>query len=181
MYLCGVSKVTYISFITDKLNIGIVDPKDIVSEFCSKFQKTERTFWNQWKEAKTKWETLQLTKEKDKADAIHQKDLDALKQGLKSKEERQLSLQNRIDEIEKILQSGTTPDAIIDAKSLTSLDIERKLTAIERANLMKVHRELIAELNKMDGSYAPAETKTTITDTRPPAKVKLPDGTEIEI
>lgn len=39
----------------------------------------------------------------------------------------------------------------------------------------------IAELNKMDGSYAPAETKTTITDTRPPAKVKLPDGTEIEI
>jgi hypothetical protein len=39
----------------------------------------------------------------------------------------------------------------------------------------------IAELNKMDGSYAPAETKTTITDTRPPSTVTMPDGTKIEI
>jgi hypothetical protein len=39
----------------------------------------------------------------------------------------------------------------------------------------------IAELNKMDGSYAPAETKTTITDNRPPSTVTMPDGTKIEI
>jgi hypothetical protein len=159
------SKVTYISFITDKLNIGIVDPKDIISEFCSKFHKTERTFWNQWKEAKSKWETLQLTKEKDKADAIHQNDLNTLKSGLKSKEERQLSLQKQIDDIEKILDDGITPDAIFDNKAMISVDVERKLTAIERANLMKVHRELIAELNKMDGSYA--VTKQEVSQTGP--------------
>ena len=39
----------------------------------------------------------------------------------------------------------------------------------------------IAELNKMDGSYAPAKTETTITDTRPPSTVTMPDGTKIEI
>lgn len=161
------SKVTYISFITDKLNIGIVDPKDIISEFCSKFHKTERTFWNQWKEAKSKWETLQITKEKDKADAIHQSNLDMLKSGLKSKEERQLSLQKQIDDIEKILDDGITPDAIFDNKAMISVDVERKLTAIERANLMKVHRELIAELNKMDGSYAATKTDITVKQEQP--------------
>jgi hypothetical protein len=33
----------------------------------------------------------------------------------------------------------------------------------------------------MDGSYAPAKTETTITDTRPPSTVTMPDGTKIEI
>ena len=42
-------------------------------------------------------------------------------------------------------------------------------------------RAAIAELNKMDGSYAPAKTETTITDTRPPSTVTMPDGTKIEI
>jgi hypothetical protein len=39
----------------------------------------------------------------------------------------------------------------------------------------------IAELNKMDGSYAATKQETIVTDNRPAAKVKLPDGTEIEV
>jgi hypothetical protein len=42
-------------------------------------------------------------------------------------------------------------------------------------------RAAIAELNKMDGSYAPAKTETTITDTRPPSKITTPDGLIIEL
>jgi phage terminase small subunit len=42
-------------------------------------------------------------------------------------------------------------------------------------------RAAIAELNKMGGDYAPAKTETTITDTRPPTTVTMPDGTKIEI
>lgn len=39
----------------------------------------------------------------------------------------------------------------------------------------------IAELNKMDGSYAPAESKIAVIDNREPSKVKMPNGKEIEL
>ena len=39
----------------------------------------------------------------------------------------------------------------------------------------------LAELNKMDGSYAPAKTETTLTDTRPASKITMKDGTIIEL
>ena len=42
-------------------------------------------------------------------------------------------------------------------------------------------RAAIAELNKMDGSYAPAESKISLTDQRDPSKLKLPNGKEIEL
>ena len=71
------------------------------------------------------------------------------------------SLQNQVDEIQKILDDGETPDTIIDIKSASSFDINRKITAIERSQLMKTLRELTAELNKMDGSYAPAKLDHT--------------------
>ena len=161
------AKPTYITFIVDKLNNGIVDPKHIVSEFCIKFQKTERTFWNQWKIAKLKWETLHEAKEKLKEDAILQNDLNLFKSGLKSKEERQLQLQNKINELDEILLKGTTPDTIFDNKAMISVDVIRSLTAIERANLMKVQREITAELNKMGGDYAPAKSEVKVVGEQP--------------
>ena len=42
-------------------------------------------------------------------------------------------------------------------------------------------RAAIAELNKMDGSYAPTESKLKVDDNRPTTKIKLNDGTEIEL
>lgn len=39
----------------------------------------------------------------------------------------------------------------------------------------------IAELNKMDGSYAPTKTESTVTDTRPPSTITMPDGKVIEV
>jgi hypothetical protein len=42
-------------------------------------------------------------------------------------------------------------------------------------------RAAIAELNKMDGSYAPTESKVKLDDNRPTTKIKLNDGTEIEL
>ena len=39
----------------------------------------------------------------------------------------------------------------------------------------------IAELNKMDGSYAPAKVENTLTDARTPSTITLADGTVIEV
>ena len=72
------------------------------------------------------------------------------------------NIQKQIDELNSMLESGKTKDAIIDEKTLTYLDIERSLTAIEKATLMKTIKDLNAELNKMDGSYAPAKNETTL-------------------
>jgi len=182
LYLCGVKadQEKQIDFIVSELRKGS-ERVIILQKFAKVYKVSTKTFDNRLKIAKDRHFKQAEEVRQAMQGAFIESEQILLKQGLKSKEERQLSLQKQIDDIEKILDDGITPDAIVDNKAMISVDIERKLTAIERANLMKVHRELIAELNKMDGSYAPAETKTTITDTRPPAKVKLPDGTEIEI
>ncbi len=42
-------------------------------------------------------------------------------------------------------------------------------------------RAAISELNKMAGDYAPAQLNTTVIDNRPPTKLTLPNGTQIEL
>jgi hypothetical protein len=76
-------------------------------------------------------------------------------------------LQNKINELDEILLKGTTPDTIFDNKAMISVDVIRNLTAIERANLMKVQREITAELNKMGGDYAPAKSEVKVVGEQP--------------
>jgi hypothetical protein len=42
-------------------------------------------------------------------------------------------------------------------------------------------KNAIAELNKMQGDYAPTKQETTLKSDKPPTKIKFIDGTEIEI
>lgn len=46
------SKEAYIDFILKEINNGIVDAEKVCAVFCSKFHKSERTFYNFWKKAK---------------------------------------------------------------------------------------------------------------------------------
>lgn len=41
----------YVQYILEQLQSGVTEPTDMVAGFCSKFQKTERTFWNYWNDA----------------------------------------------------------------------------------------------------------------------------------
>ena len=141
-------------YILDKLNSGTIDPKNIVSEFCSTFQKTERTFWNKWKIAQKEFQTMLSEREKLKSKAILSNDAKNLSNGLKSKSERLMNLQRQADDIQRMLDSNITPDIVKSPKQLEYMEIERKLTYIERAQLMKALRELQAEISKIEGDYA---------------------------
>lgn len=41
----------YVQYIVGQLQAGVTNPTDMISGFCSKFQKTERTFWSYWPNA----------------------------------------------------------------------------------------------------------------------------------
>ena len=149
-----------INYILTEQRNGL-ERNDILQKFAKTFKLSDRTFDNRLKIAKERFYVESESIRKANENILIDGDANALKSGLKSKTERQLSLQNQVDEIQKILDDGETPDTIIDIKSASSFDINRKITAIERSQLMKTLRELTAELNKMDGSYAPAKLDHT--------------------
>jgi hypothetical protein len=171
----------YVTFIVDELKKGNVKYKDVFKVFLSEFKSSEPTFAKYWKMANVEFSKVNSEAEEKKHEAFIKDEVEQVAKGLRPKHIRMEELQFSIDRIKEVIEKGVTKDSYIDYKKSTAIEIERPLTEIEKGALEKVSKELTAELNKMDGSYDPAETKTTITDTRPPAKVKLPDGTEIEV
>ncbi len=149
-----------INFILAELRIGS-ERANILQKFTKIYKSSIKTFDNRLKIAKERFSVESERINKQTEQLLTEEHKDALKSGLKSKLEKQLSLQKQIEEIEKILEDGETPDTIVDVKTVSSFDITRKITAIERSHLMKTLRELTAELNKMAGDYA--ATKQDIT------------------
>jgi hypothetical protein len=80
-----------------------------------------------------------------------------------------------------MLDHNITPDIVKSPKQLEYMEIERKLTYVERATLMKSLRDLQSEISKIEGDYAPTKQDVKLEDTRPSTKIKLNDGTEIEM
>lgn len=155
-----------INFILYELRIGS-ERGNILQKFTKVYKSSIKTFDNRLKIAKERFyiESERINKQTEQVlTDVHK---DALKIGLNTKLERQLQLQNKINELDEILLRGTTPDTIFDNKAMISVDVIRSLTAIERANLMKVQREITAELNKMGGDYAPAKSEVKLVGEQP--------------
>jgi len=86
----------------------------------------------------------------------------AAKIGLKSKLEKQLHIQKQIDEIQEELDRGVLEEyAVINGEWVMEPKI---MNAETKAYLRKTMKDLYAELNKMEGDYAP--TKLAQTDTK---------------
>ena len=169
----------YQTYLLDLLKNGEVDAKNVISVFCKKFQKTERTFWTHWKEAQETHSKLIKTIENKKDDIYTQTNVKAFEEGLKSKIERQLHLQKQIDDIQADIDRGIVEDYIVVGGKLQI--VNKIMNAETKAMLRRTITNITAELNKMDGSYAPAKTETTLTDTRPASKITMKDGTIIEL
>ena len=80
--------------------------------------------------------------------------------GLKSKLERQIHLQKQIDDIQSDIDRGIIEDYIIVGGKLQV--VNKIMNAETKAYLRKIMKELTAELNKMDGSYAPVKVNTEV-------------------
>lgn len=154
---------TYIDYIITELRKGNVEPKSIISVFCTKFQKTERTFWNMWKIAnRSHLESLQSINEQ-KEEIYQSEQIEAFKTQIKSKTERLISYQVQIEHIEKELETGKTRE-LVGFKEGKAQMIERELTIIEKNSLRKTLKELQSEISKIEGDYAPTKVSPTDKD-----------------
>lgn len=147
----------YINYILEKLRSGIVEPKDIVAEFCNKFHKSDRTFWYQWKIASQMYQEA-LKQENEVKEGIYiENNVQEFKSGLKSKTERLLILQNEIINSINELEYGKATYLYKSGDEFETA--ERDLTIFEKAKLRQVIKELQSEISKIEGDYAPLKTE----------------------
>jgi RNA polymerase-interacting CarD/CdnL/TRCF family regulator len=66
-----------------------------------------------------------------------------------------------------MLDHNITPDIVKSTKQLEYMEIERKLTYVERATLMKSLRDLQSEISKIEGDYAPTKMENKIMQEQP--------------
>ena len=58
---------TYMQFIIDELQNGNVEAEKVCAVFCTKFQKSERTFYNHWNIAQERYKEAQILINEQKA------------------------------------------------------------------------------------------------------------------
>ena len=141
---------TYISFIIDQLQSGNVERGKVLATFGKKWQTGVRSFDRYWKEANERHIEAQNTLQKVKDDIYIEAEKEALKNGLKSKLQRQLELQ-------EMLEPDYMTSEIVGIANGVPVWADRPLTPMEK-------KHIHAELSKMDGSYAPAKVAQTDTD-----------------
>jgi hypothetical protein len=173
------AKEVHVAFILEKLNSGIVDAKSIVSEFCSKFQKTERTFWTKWKLAQNEYQIQVKERQNIVSEATTKETINNHSNGLKTKSERLMNLQKQIDNLEAELKNNKMH---VHAFSMGEMVIgTREMNSLEKAKIADTIKGLQSEISKIEGDYAPTKQDVKLDDQRPSTKIKLNDGTEIEM
>lgn len=115
------------------------------SKYFEKFSKSEVTFSKDWKVSSETHKDYQIKANKAKEEASIQIEVESLKNGIKTKSERVLILQNEVD------------------ASLEELnDPEATLNVFQKVSLRKVIKELQSEISKIQGDYAPEKKEHEI-------------------
>lgn len=128
--------------------------------YSENFRKSERTFTKDWEPAKTRHEAYQNKANEAKEASAIAKEVEGLERGIKSKTERVLALQKQADAAEADLERGTVTQIKIIAGGKAT--IERPMDVYEKVALAKVYKDLIAEISKLQGDYAPEKKDITI-------------------
>jgi hypothetical protein len=87
----------------------------------------------------------------------------AVKQGLKSKNERVLLLQKQVDDIQSELDADTTFEYIVVQGRIQK--VVRPLTPTEKAHLRRSIKYIQSEISKIEGDYAPKKVLNIEPDT----------------
>ncbi len=161
----------YITFIIDELKKGNVKYKDVFKVYLSEFKSSEPTFAKYWKLANAEFVKISAEAQEKKHEAFIKDEVEQVAKGLKPKHERMEEIQQSINRINSVIESGVTKDSYIDYDKKKAVEIDRPLTEIEKATLERVKKDLNAELNKMDGSYAPTKQDVTSKGEALPATV----------
>lgn len=145
-------KELIVDFIFTEMDFGVTR-KEILTEFVKKWRLSERTFDRYWAEALSRFKALNEKAQKAKEEVYIAEEKKAAKKAILNKHQRQEILtQIALGEIP--LKKFIVCDGVIVEKGIVPAWSDR--------------RAAIAELNKMDGDYAP--TKKDITSGGEPIK-----------
>lgn len=126
---------------------------DCFARYSQKFTKlSRRTFTKDWNKAKERYVELQDSVNAAIEQAIISEEVQAAKNGLKSKHERLMTLQRQVDATESELNNGRTKETVIRGGKGVSID--RDFTVMERAQLRRTLKDLQSEISKIEGDYA---------------------------
>lgn len=129
------------------------------SKYLAKFSKTEQTFSKDWKKAKVELKAYQNKLQAEKERVSIATEVEAVKQGLKTKIDRLFILQNLVDNCLKDLSEGMTNDVIVFEGE--PKQYRRKMTVSEYNQTRKTLKDIQAEISKMEGDYAKNQIEIT--------------------
>jgi hypothetical protein len=151
--------------IIDAIIKGIEQGKErgnLLATIGKKWQLSQRTFDRHWKTANDTQKERQQKASKAVDKVYIETKVEAAKTGLKSKLEKQLHIQKEIDGIQSDIDRGILEDYVILGGKLQT--VKKIMNAETKAYLRKTMKDLYAELNKMEGDYAPTKVANTDKD-----------------
>jgi hypothetical protein len=129
------------------------DRDEIVSKYCKKFHLSKRQVDNYIKSAKIIAGNLSEKANKAASDTFIEETIEAVKNGLKTKIERQMILQGEVDKILQELEANVSTDYVVLSGKLQK--VKKEIPVTDRAYLRRVLKDLQAEISKMEADYAP--------------------------
>ena len=161
------NKQIYIDFILDCFIKGLVERGEVMATFGKEWQKPTRTFDRYYKTAKEQFRTYQDSINNAKLDQSIKSEKQAVKNGLKTKFDRLMILQNQVDTCLDQLTSRQCDDFYF--KDFKPMLYKRNMNQRELNDTRKTLNILQVEISKIEGDYAvlKSEVKTegTITTT----------------
>ena len=133
-------------------------------KYGSEWHKSERTFARDWEQAQNQLEAYQKKVQKEKEAVSIEIEKEAVKNGLKTKIERLLTLQKHIQHIEQELEKGECED--IKFVKGEPKKMKRPLLPLEKSAMRKNIQELQAEISQIEGDYATAKQEVEIKESK---------------
>lgn len=134
------------------LNSGNGSKSNFYEQARTKFKLEKQRTLRMFDIVHADWSKL---KEKTENEALVESVREAQKTCLKSKLEKQIHLQKQIDAIQNDIDRGILEEYVTVSGKLQV--VYKIMNAESKAYLRKIMKELYAELNKMEGDYAPAK------------------------
>jgi hypothetical protein len=150
-------------WIFDLLKVEGLGYGECFSKYSVKFSRTERTFNKDWKKASTLISEYQKIVSKAKDDVSIANEIEVLKSGLKTKNQRLLFYQNQIDIMEKQLTGETKIYFIINNKPVVNPNSKGEyILPLEKQNeIRKQIKDYQTEISKIEGDYAATKNDHT--------------------
>jgi hypothetical protein len=149
-------------WIIDKLKVNPnTGFSELFSIYFEKFSKSEVTFSKDWNKASMVFKEYQDAINKAKLEQSIESEKEAVKMGLKTKNDRLIELQKQYERLEKILEIGTTNTHTFSQGVLVSE--VRDMNALEIAKINQTIKEIRAEISKIEGDYAPKQIEQRTT------------------